>query len=50
MFDATFNSITVVSQLAVLLIEEIVLPGEKHLHVASHQQTISVYILAPTKN
>jgi hypothetical protein len=36
MFDATFNNISVLSWRSVLLVEEIVLPGENHQPVASH--------------
>jgi len=40
-FDATFNNISVISWLSVLLIEEIGGPGQKHQPVASHRQTLS---------
>jgi len=35
-FNATFNTISVISWLSVLLVEEIGVPGENHRPVASH--------------
>jgi len=36
MFNATFNNISVISWLSVLLVEETGVPGENHRPVASH--------------
>jgi hypothetical protein len=38
---ATFNNISVISWLSVLLVEETWVPGESHRPVASHLQTLS---------
>ena len=38
-FNATFNKISVISWLSVLLVKETGRPGENHLPVASHWQT-----------
>jgi hypothetical protein len=35
-FDATFNNISVISWLSVLLVEETGVPGENHRPAASH--------------
>jgi hypothetical protein len=35
-FDATFNNISVISWLPVLLVEETGVPTENHRHIASH--------------
>ena len=35
-FDATFNTISVISWLSVLLMEETGVPGENHQPVANH--------------
>ena len=35
-FNATFNNITFISWLSVLLLEETGVPGEKHRPAASH--------------
>jgi len=35
-FNATFNNISAISWLSVLLAEETRVPGENHRHVASH--------------
>jgi len=40
-FNATFNNISVISRLSVLLVEETGGPGENHRSVASHWQTLS---------
>jgi hypothetical protein len=40
-FHATFNNISVISWLSVLLVEETELPGENHRHATSHWQTLS---------
>ena len=49
-FNATFNNISVMSWLLVLLVEETGVPGENHRPVASHSQTLSqnvVHLTAP---
>jgi hypothetical protein len=40
-FNATFNSISVISWRSVLLVAETEGPGENHLPIASHWQTLS---------
>ena len=40
-FNATFNNISVISWISVLLVEDTGLPGENHRPVASHWQTFS---------
>ena len=40
-FNATFNNISVLSWLSILLVEETGVPGENHRHVAYHEQTLS---------
>jgi hypothetical protein len=40
-FNATFNNISVISWLSVLLVEETGEPGENHRPVASHRRTLS---------
>jgi hypothetical protein len=40
-FNATFNNISAISRRSVLLMEETGGPGENHLPVASHWQTLS---------
>ena len=40
-FNATFNNISVILWLSVLLVEDTGVPGENHRHVASHCQTLS---------
>jgi hypothetical protein len=40
-FNATFKNISVISWHLVLLVEDTVVPGEKHWPVASHWQTLS---------
>jgi hypothetical protein len=40
-FNATFNNISVISKRSALLVEETGRPGENHLSVASHWQTLS---------
>jgi hypothetical protein len=44
-FNATFNNISVISWRSVLLVEEMVVPGEKHRPVASHWQTLSHFVV-----
>ena len=43
LFNATFNNISVISWRSVIVSEETGVPGENHLPVASHQQTLSHY-------
>ena len=38
--NVTFNNISVISLLLVLLVEEYRVPGENHRHVASHGQIL----------
>jgi hypothetical protein len=40
-FNATFNNISTISWLSVLLVEEIRVSGENHRPAASHRQTLS---------
>ena len=40
-FNATFNNISVISWISVLLVEDNGVPGENHRPVASHWQTFS---------
>jgi hypothetical protein len=46
-FNVTFNNISVISWQSVLLVEEIVEPGENHQPVASHGQTLSHHVVSP---
>jgi hypothetical protein len=39
--SATFNNVSVISWLSVLLVEETGVPGENNRPVASHRQTLS---------
>ena len=48
MFNATLNNILVISWRSVLLMEETGIPGENHLPVASHWQTLSHNVLSST--
>ena len=45
-FNATFNNISVISWSSVLLVEETGVPGENHLPVVSHLQTLSHNVLS----
>ena len=47
-FNATFNNISVISWLSVLLVEETGLPGENHWSVASHWQILSHNVASST--
>jgi hypothetical protein len=47
-FNATFNNISSLSWLSVLLVEEIGVPGENHWLVASHWQTLSHNVVTST--
>jgi hypothetical protein len=43
-FNATFNNISVISWLSVLLVEETGIPGENHRHPAGFELTTLVVI------
>jgi hypothetical protein len=45
-FNATFNTISVISRRSVLLVEETGVPGENHRSVASHSQILSHYVVS----
>jgi hypothetical protein len=47
-FNATFNNISVISWLSVLLNEETWVPGENQWHVTSHWQTLSHNVVSST--
>jgi len=47
-FNTTFNNISVISWLSVLLVEETGVPGETHRPVTSHWQTLSHNIVSST--
>ena len=47
-FNATFNNISLISCPSVLLVEETGVPGENHLPVASHWQTLSHNVVLST--
>ena len=40
-FIATFNNISIISWLSILLVEETGAPGKNHRPAASHRQTLS---------
>ena len=46
--NATFNNISVISWRLVLLLEETGVPGENHIPVASHWQTLSHNVVSST--
>jgi hypothetical protein len=48
MFSVTFNNISVISWLSVVLVEETRVTGENHQPVASHQQTLSHKVVLST--
>jgi hypothetical protein len=48
--NATFNNISVISWLSVLLVEETGVPGENHWPVASHWQTLSHNVVSSCIN
>ena len=48
-FNATFNNISAISWRSVLLTEETGVPGENHLPVASHSQTLSHNVVSPER-
>jgi len=47
-FNATFNSISVISWWPVLLVEETGVPGENHRPATSHRQTLSHNVVSNT--
>jgi hypothetical protein len=47
-FNATFNSISIISWRSVLLVEETGVPGENHRPVASHGKTLSHNVVSST--
>ena len=47
-FNATFNNISVILWWYFLLVEETRGPGENHIHVASHWQTLSHNVVSST--
>ena len=47
-FNATFNNISVISWLSVLLVEETRVSGENHRPVVSHRQTLSHSVVSST--
>jgi hypothetical protein len=47
--NATFNNISVISWLSVLLVDETGVPGENHIPGASHWQISSHNVLAMSK-
>jgi hypothetical protein len=47
-FNATFNSISIISWWSVLLVEETGVPGENHRPVTSHWQTLSLNAVSST--
>ena len=49
-FNASFNNISAISCLSVLLVEETGGPGENHTPVASHWQTLSHNVISRTPN
>jgi hypothetical protein len=48
MFNTTFNNISFISWLSVLLVEETGVPGENHQPDASHCQTLSHNVVSST--
>ena len=48
MFNTTFNNISVISWLSVLLVEETGVPGENHRPVTSHWKTLSHNVVSST--
>ena len=48
LLNVTFNNISVISWPSVLLVEENRVPGENHIPVASHRQTLSHNVLSST--
>jgi hypothetical protein len=46
--NATFNNISAISWLSVLLVKETGVPRENHRPAASHRQTLSHYVTSST--
>jgi len=47
-FNATFDNISVISWQSVLLVEKTGVPGENHRPIASHWQTLYIYVVSST--
>ena len=47
-FNATFNTISVISWRLVLLMEETIVPGEIYRPAANHRQTLSHIVVSST--
>jgi hypothetical protein len=47
-FNATFNNISVISWLSVLMVEETGVPGENYRPATSHRQTLSYNVVSST--
>jgi hypothetical protein len=47
-FNATFNNISVISWVSVLLMEETLVPGENHRQAPSHLHTLSHNVVLRT--
>jgi hypothetical protein len=47
-FNTTFNNLSVISLMSVLLVEENEIPGENHRPAASHWQTLSHNVILST--
>ena len=47
-FNVTFNNISVISWQSILLVEETTVPGENHLPVTGHLQTLSHNVVSST--
>jgi hypothetical protein len=47
-FNATFNNISAISWLSVLLVEETGVPGENHRPATSHEQSLSHNVVSST--
>jgi len=47
--NGTFTNISAISWRSVLLVEETGVPGEKHIPVASHKQTLSHNVVSSTR-
>jgi len=47
-FNVTFNSVSAISWMSVLLMEETEVPGGNHRHAARHRQTLSHNVISST--
>jgi hypothetical protein len=47
-FNATFNNISAISWLSVLMVEETGVPGENYRPATSHRQTLSYNVVSST--